>query len=294
MKDPSKPVFDKTIFHERYFRKVAMLDLFTDQEVIEEDLVEVLAVGEIVEDHDIVQEDVAPMTDKQKFKTILPIVMRIANVASLHGTKQFLRYKDDLETVEKKMRRGTNLFPSGARAAEQIIETSLVDEFFAESEVGTESEPNNNLDETLPEIPLPESNQEPDNFTKFRSILFKEAVKTKGRPKHKTRQVTFNRTALDRQPKSKKVKQSSKSVRQDFIDDNSGDKTTDEESESEVGSNTGSNEGSDSSLKLSSDEAFEDENDREVAFSEKKPNCSNCSKEIKNIADFVLCSSKEQ
>jgi hypothetical protein len=62
--------------------------------------------------------------------------MRIANVASLHGTKQFLRYKDDLETVEKKMRRGTNLFPSGARAAEQIIETSLVDEFFAESEVG--------------------------------------------------------------------------------------------------------------------------------------------------------------
>ena len=73
MKDPSKLVFDKTIFHERYFRKVAMLDLFTDQEVIEEDLVEVLAVGEIVEDHDIVQEDVAPMTDKQKFKTILPI-----------------------------------------------------------------------------------------------------------------------------------------------------------------------------------------------------------------------------
>jgi hypothetical protein len=195
--------------------------------------------------------------------------------------------KDDLETVEKKMRRGTNLFPSGARAAEQIIETSLVDEFFAESEVGTE--PNNNLDETLPEIPLPESNEEPDNFTKFRSILFKEALKTEG-----TRQVTFNMTALDRQPKSKKFKHSSKSVREDFIDDDPGDKTSDEESESEVDSNTGNNEESDSaSLKLSSDEVYEDENEREVAFSEKKPNCSNCSMEITNIADFLLCSSIE-
>ena len=142
-----------------------------------------------------------------------------------------------------------------------------MDEFFVESEVVTEL--NNNLDETLPEISLPEINPEPENVSKFRSILFKEAVKTKGRPKRKTRQDTFNKTDLDRQPKSKKVKQSSK--------------------------NAESNEDSDSeSLKLSSDEAFEDQNEREVAFSEKKPNCSNCSQEIKNIADFVLCSSNEQ
>jgi hypothetical protein len=52
--------------------------------------------------------------------------------------------------------------------------------------------------------------------------MFKEAVKPKGRPKKKSKQVTFNKTALDRKAKQTKPKQKKRSqVKKTFIDDES-------------------------------------------------------------------------
>ena len=315
--DPSKSIFDKAIFHERYHRKISLIDMFTEREVNdEEDGVQEATSTNVVEHFDPEEEEIAPMTDKQKFKTILPIVMKIANLASLHGTKQFLMYKDDLETIEKKIRRGNNLFTRATsttvdETAEQVERSGLVDEFFEESEVASESNNNVALDDTLPEIIIPETGQ--TDLSRFRNIRFKEAVKTRGRPKRKSRQVTFNKTAIDKKSKLKRPKQSSKKAKVGFIDDDSDENPPDEDSdenspdeysdenppdedsESEVNTGSGSDvEDSDSAgLELPSDDANEDANDySEVEFNEvsKKPKCDHCDEEIENFSNLVQCS----
>ena len=76
-----------------------------------------------------------------------------------------------------------------------------------------EDESVENLDEPLPQK------------SRFSSLIMKEKVKTRGRPKRKTKQLTFNKTAADKKSKSSnKVKKSRKRAkRDDFIEDSTED-----------------------------------------------------------------------
>ena len=107
---PVKECFEKEIFHERYHRNRSLINVFLHEEDDEnvdnpEDEASDEGLGEVVE-HVDETEHLKPLDDRQKFKIIMPIIMGIANIASLHGTKQFWKYKTDLEIVEKKIRSG--------------------------------------------------------------------------------------------------------------------------------------------------------------------------------------------
>ena len=76
--------------------------------------------------------------------------------------------------------------------------------------------------------------------SRFSSLTMKEKVKTRGRPKRKTKQLTFNKTAADKKSLNKIKKPRRRVVREDFIedsteeeepvlDDNSDDSLYDEE-----------------------------------------------------------------
>ena len=67
---------------------------------------------------------------------------------------------------------------------------------------------------------------------KFSDLKFKEALVTKGRPKRRTKQFCFNKTAADRKNKGKKViKKKRKNTKKDFMEEES---DSDKENSSEV------------------------------------------------------------
>ena len=75
-------------------------NLPTDDEVVSQD-----DFREAIDCEEDVDENT--MTDHQKYKMVMPILVRIANITSVFGTKQFLEHFGDLQNVEKKLRRGT-------------------------------------------------------------------------------------------------------------------------------------------------------------------------------------------
>ena len=113
-----------------------------------------------------------------------------------------------------------------------------------------------NLDSTLPQS------------SRFKSLFMKEKVKTRGRPKRKTKQLTFNKTAADR--KSKKVaektvkssKKSKKNENNDFIDD-SCEEEDDDEDDLELDDDE---EGDEDDLSNSEEDDSMDESSGEVTF----------------------------
>ena len=60
---------------------------------------------------------------------------------------------------------------------------------------------NNNLelDDTVPE-----DDYLPEEISRYKNLQFKKAVKSRGWPKRKVKQVTFNKTALDKRPVNKR------------------------------------------------------------------------------------------
>ena len=49
------------------------------------------------------------LSDRQKYKIVTPILVKIGNLISSHSTNQFYQYLDDLGKFEKKVRRGRRL-----------------------------------------------------------------------------------------------------------------------------------------------------------------------------------------
>ena len=149
-----------------------------------------------------------PLNDDQKFRIIHPITLRIANFISLHGTEQFYKYRDEMEEVEKKIRRDVRVFNvhnnnSNDTSEENIKTFEVLDEFITETQ-SSES----NINDLVPvEENTDDETSSPNS--RFTKIIFKEAVKTKGRPKRKKRQVNFKRTVIGIKKKAtyKKSKQ---------------------------------------------------------------------------------------
>ena len=271
--------------------------IFTTDESSEESNVEdfnnngdVLEFGKEDDEDEEDKQNTKQMDEKTKFKMLMPIVMSIANLSSLHGTKRFLEYKEDLELVEKRIRRGNKIFLAKDRETEERSEAEVETEEESEIEihdgmtVGT-GQNSGDLDDTVPEddyIPEPIRRQ-----SRFDNISFKESLKTKGRPKKKKgTQVTFNKTALDRKarPKPKGSKKVAKKPKTDFIDDTGEPEDEDEESFSD-GTDSGESDASDAEVDIDSD----DKSDSELSLTDSK--CNKCEEEIEDFDNIFICSS---
>ena len=56
------------------------------------------------EDNEDAEEEETVLDDRQKYKLVTPIVMRIGNLIACHPTKKFLQYLDALNELEKRIR----------------------------------------------------------------------------------------------------------------------------------------------------------------------------------------------
>ena len=326
--DHNKPIFDKDIFNKRYHRNKQLINIFTEPSESEnnQENVQDFAEEDVVEDVlDDEPREVPAMNDKKKYKIIMPIVSRIANLASAHGTKQFLKYVEDLETIETKIRRGSNIFKSSEPergALDELDEEDLnnnkddVDETVNDDSRSQSSElrkEDENLEDTVPEEEThDEESQVSESRFKHLAAKFKESVKPKGRPKKKSKQVSFNKTSIDRKTVKNKSKLKRKSVkRMDFIDDDNDKENNDGSGRSKrvrkpvkksahvnddyraVEDNDEDVSSEDSgSFKPDSDEVIESEDsDDEVTFkrSSRKPKCDKCGQNILNFCDLQEC-----
>ena len=137
--------------------------------------------------------------------------MRIANLAAMHDTNTFLTYLDDLQSIELKIRRGRRIFSVKDK---QISNKDISQIRDLDENTTLENEHLVNTNKHIDEIQhndgdnIDQDSMNSDNrSSKYAGLVFKECVRTKGRPRSKrTKQVTFNKTALDRQPKAKKIK----------------------------------------------------------------------------------------
>ena len=225
IEDPEACIFDKTLFHSRYYRR-DLMEVISNPTIVDETNYENNnnQNPEVVNDEEVSEKRTNVMNEKSRFKMIMPIALSIANLASLHDTKTFLRIKEDLELVEKRIRRGNAILTPKPRVDDSegtignmnitdAADVNGIEEGVDEESITTEQK---DSDDTIPEedyIPGGE-------VGKFNLLKFKESVKTKGRPKKKrNKQVTFNKTALDRKKKPKQSKKSTKKAAHEFIDD---------------------------------------------------------------------------
>ena len=104
----AKHIFETDIFHTRYHRNKHLLGVFNNpSEGSSGDLD--IAQEDVVDYHNKEEEKVPVMNDHKKFNTVMPILVRISNLAYTHGTKKFLKYVDELLKVETAIRRGRNI-----------------------------------------------------------------------------------------------------------------------------------------------------------------------------------------
>ena len=127
MYDSSKHIFNKDVFHLRYHRNDFLINILSNTEREgdasaadqldnpnnQDNLEEVVDYEEDVDETPV-------MDDRQKFKMVMPLLLKIANIASVCGTKQFLEYFEDLEIMEKKMRRGYRIYSNAEKFVEEV------------------------------------------------------------------------------------------------------------------------------------------------------------------------------
>ena len=277
-------LFSKDLFHKRYQRVFNVLDSLLDDPSTEVEQgaegVENHDTGEVYDD-EVMEEAETVLNDKQKYRLVTPIVLRIGNLIACHPTKKFLQYLDALNELEKRIRKGQNFTLQMHRILADIDES---DNDEPEETEENEEETEENVEETEDDVEEDEEREEETNDTAFAvteadesehddavplvevgdmndnivinsndsqetlkqdessqdeieslsvpgsssnkfNFLFKQSLKTKGRPKKKSKQFSFNKTAVDRKnalPKKAKVKKqaSKKATHKDyFIDD---------------------------------------------------------------------------
>ena len=221
--NPSFPLFSQAIFNKRYHRHEGLVDLISENDVLTESM-EVVTSHDIVDDITEEEVDTLVLSDKQKYNKIMPVLLRLGNLVSVHGTKVFLNYLTEIEEVEKRVRRG-----------QKILGKKVIDDV-SDHEVDTASGERENQDSIIEATEeatiVQDSSETGDDRNRFRDIRMKERVKTKGRPKGKSKQITFNKTAHDKEQKKPKVITRRKKTKPDFIND--GDNTSVSESDESV------------------------------------------------------------
>ena len=136
------------------------------------------------------------LDDRQKYKMVTPIVMRIGNLIACHPTKKFLQYLDALNELEKRIRRGQNFTLQLHHILADINDDS------DDEGVGNIDHNGETRDSVVTEDDEVDMNdsqatvvQEEDGGKPRAStsrgrfdLVFKQSLKTKGRPKKKSKQ----------------------------------------------------------------------------------------------------------
>ena len=125
------------MFNERYHRTTS-LDTLAEGEVGGELAAssstnlyeEVLSDPEDLNDD---EHDFRVLSDREKFKMVMPVLLKIGNLIACHGTNDFYGYLDDLEDWEKSIRRGQRL-RKRANCGGQVETSTLIDNVATEVE----------------------------------------------------------------------------------------------------------------------------------------------------------------
>ena len=209
--DNSFKIFDLSIFHSRYHRKDSLIDVINIQTEVNQQHNDEELLSQYVP---VPDEDPIPLSNHRKYKLISPILLTIGNIISLHATPKFHEYLAAFEKIENIVRRGGIIFDdvedgetseavnaSLDESEDQNNNEELNDALPDCSELNTESVQSNDEDVLRTQMV-----SEPEGNRRFGNLRMKESVRTRGRPRKKNTQHTFNRTKADKVAKAKKQK----------------------------------------------------------------------------------------
>ena len=246
-------IFSSELFHPRYLRVSTDFNNDDEEDDVWAAYPEQNDATEDVDEENNNESNVLVLDDKQKYAMVTPILLRIGNLIACHPTKKFLRYLDGLNELEKRVRNGQNFMLSidriVAEAEDDESEVEVPDDPVGDANIqnvlGNEDDRedtpiddiHNDSQDTVKQIETSQEESEQDvtvaegrRKRKFGELVFKTGLKTKGRPRKRSKQFTFNKGAAD-----KKTKGSKASERKNRIDNsNSEDSETDEDEDSEM------------------------------------------------------------
>ena len=215
--DSSFAIFCIDLFNTRYHRKESLISVLNevDTDSIQDGRVDSLLFNSCPPEPNV-------LTDREKYKKIMPLLINIGNLIALHPTKKFHKYHEEMGKIENLVRRGVDIFDSldfneineadrseavSNMQDEALVEASAmcdINENLTEvTENQTEFDDHGSLEfgSKVPESTLSGS-------SRFDALKMKAKLNRKGRPKGKCKQWTFNKTKIDRlakKPRTKKI-----------------------------------------------------------------------------------------
>ena len=215
--DDESDVFSVDMFHERYHR-IEFNPL--SAESVEEDLTngfvtDLDAEEETISDTDIGDDpdDLHNLSDTEKFKHVMPILLKIGNLISKHSTNDFYGYIEDLEDLEKAIRRRQRYRISSSMSAAEEEENLAHPPSSSTTDTCTSPGPSSSNLTSQPsntEVYLEHDSSQSSDPNRFHNITFKENLKRKGRPKKANKQVSFRKTRHDQPGKARERKVTNK------------------------------------------------------------------------------------
>ncbi|KAL1490153.1 hypothetical protein ABEB36_012893 [Hypothenemus hampei] len=169
-------IFSKTCFHTRYIvssENALIASMDTDD--VNGDIDDLIEDETFVDDFDCSNKI---LSDREKFNTALTITKNIADILSNYGTQTFNKYVKELKVIENNARNGISLF-------------TLKNSGLTISAVEPEEHIHSNNEELKEPEEQIQSNNESCSNESNKNLKFKTKIKTKGRPKRKTKQTTF-------------------------------------------------------------------------------------------------------
>ena len=162
--DLSFPLFSQSMFHTRYHRQEELVSLLSESEtmaeITETEVTSYAMVDDIMEE----EVDTLVLTDKQKYNKVMPLLLRLGNLTSVHGTRVFLNYFAELEEVEKRVRRGQKIIGNNNIPLEET--NSEVDPENNEDEMQSmDIEPN---EEAIVSVEPTETNDDSNRFQEIK------------------------------------------------------------------------------------------------------------------------------
>ena len=136
------------------------------------------------------------LNDRQKYARVMPILLRIGNLISCHPNKKFLQYMDALNELERRVRKGQNfmLLIQNILAQSADVDEDDEDDEIDQEEVAanlgdnvtSDTQDTVVQDESQDNIEADVSAGPSSRKRKFEKIVFKQGLKTKGRPKKRS------------------------------------------------------------------------------------------------------------